>query len=143
MLSFGKKPKDDDGDPTITAETKMAMILVQHNTFFNLSVNMTKFINTEFKESPIVQYFSCGRTKTAAIVNCIGDFFFSELLEDSRSDRFCLMLDGSSDNGLEKMYPTTVKIFDINFSREMIKFAHINLITGITASNAASVFESI
>ena len=90
-------------------------------------------------KKPIEQYFSCGRTKTAAIVNCIGDFF-SELLEDMKSYIFSLMLDGRNDNGLEKIYH---KIFDINFSRVMTTFADINLINGTNASTAASIFESV
>ena len=72
-----EKPEDDVVDPTITAETKMAMILVQHNTFLT--------INTGFKESPTAQYFCCSCIKTADIVNCIGDFLLPELLEDMKS----------------------------------------------------------
>ena len=36
-----------------------------------------------------------------------------------------------------------LKIFDINFSRVMTKFADINIITGTNASTAASIFESV
>ena len=120
---FRKKPEDDGGDPTITAETKMAMMLVQHYTFFNLSDRVTKFINTEVKESQIAP-------KQQLL-----------LLQDTRFHPFCLMLDGSSDNDLEKIHPLTFKIFDINFSRAMTKFADINIITGRNASTVVSIFD--
>ena len=56
---------------------------------------------------------------------------------------FSIMLDGSNDNGLEKMFPITVRIFDINFSRVMTKFFDINLLTGREASTAETMFNSV
>ena len=40
---------------------------------------------------------------------------------------FSFTLDGSNDIGLQKMYPVTVRIFDINFNRIMTKSFHMNL----------------
>ena len=57
--------------PSIEAETKMAMFIVQHNTFFNLSDHMTQFIKREFTGSKAAENFACGRTKTSAIVNAL------------------------------------------------------------------------
>ena len=52
----------------------MAAMLVYHNTFFNLSDHMTQYVKTEYKGSPAAENFLCGRTKTSAVVNCIGNF---------------------------------------------------------------------
>ena len=41
---------------------------------------------------------------------------------------FSMMLDASNDTGLYKMFPITVRIFDVNFGRVMTKFYVINYI---------------
>ena len=53
------------------------------------------------------------------------------------------MLDASNDNGLTKMYPITVRILDINYSRVMTKFFDLNLKEGGSASTAAAMFSSV
>ena len=56
---FRKKTAQVDGvDPTIAAETKMVMLLIQHNTFFNISDHLSPLIRNEFKGSPVAEFFS-------------------------------------------------------------------------------------
>ena len=114
---FRKQPTNKDIDPSIAAETKMVMLLVQHNSFFNISDHLCPLIRNEFKGSATAEQFSCSRTKVAAIVNCLGDHFFKELVTDMQNLPYSLMLDSSNDNGLEKMFPVTVRIYDVNFGR--------------------------
>ena len=57
--------------------------------------------------------------------------------------RFSIILDGSNDTGLQKMYPVTVRIFDVNFNRIMKKFFDINFLEGTDAPTAASMFDSV
>ena len=38
-----------------------------------------------------------------------------------------LMLDGSNDTGLSKMFPITVRVFDVNFNKVMTKFFDMSL----------------
>ena len=54
----------------------MAMFIIQHNTFFNLSDQMSQFIRQEFKGSKGTEKFACGRTNKLAIVSCIGNNVF-------------------------------------------------------------------
>jgi len=37
-----------------------------------------------------------------------------QLVQKMKDTPFCLSIDGSNDNGTEKMNPMTVKIFDLN-----------------------------
>ncbi|KAJ8030946.1 hypothetical protein HOLleu_27502 [Holothuria leucospilota] len=127
---FRKRSSSGDVDPTIAVETKMVMLLIQHNTFFNISDHLTPLIRNEFKGSTVAESFSCSRTKTAAIVNCLGDHFFEKLKTDMQNQPYSLMLDASNDTGLQKMFPVTVRIYDINFRRIMTKFLDINLLEG-------------
>ena len=53
------------------------------------------------------------------------------------------MLDASNDNDLAKIYPTTFRIFDINYSRLTTKFFDINLTEGANASTEVAMFSSV
>ena len=79
--------------------------------------------------SPAAENFLCGRTKTAAIVNCLGDRFFEKLKNDMQEMPYSLMLDGSNDTGLSKTFLITVRVFDANFNRVMTNFLTRVLLT--------------
>ena len=49
----------------------MAMLVVHHSTFFNLSDHLTPYINNKFKGSCAAENFSCGHTKRAAIITVL------------------------------------------------------------------------
>ena len=56
---------------------------------------------------------------------------------------FSIMVDASNDTGIEKMYPITVRIYDVNFNRIMTNFFDINMLQGRDPSAAESMFNSI
>ena len=56
---------------------------------------------------------------------------------------FSAMVDGSSDTGLEKMLPITVRIFDVNFGRVMTKIFDMNFLSGCDSGTAEVMFDSI
>ena len=120
-------------DPAILVEVRMAMLVIHHNTFFNLSDHLTPYINNEFKGSRAAENFSCRRTKTSTIVNCVGDQFQLDLIFDLKKLPFSLMLDGSNDTGVVKIFPVAVRIFDINHQGIMTKYF----------SAAAEMFSSV
>lgn len=110
LRKFLRKPAEEDATtvhPSIQAEVKMAMMIVHHNTFFNLSDHLTRLVNSEFQGSAAAENFACGRTKTSAIINCLGNEFKAELVEDMKKFPFSFMIDGSNDTGIAKMYPIT------------------------------------
>ena len=47
-------------------------------SFFNISDHLSPLIRSEYIGSKAAENFSCGRTKTAAIVKCLGDYFFKK-----------------------------------------------------------------
>ena len=53
------------------------------------------------------------------------------------------MLDASNDNGPAKIYPITVRIFNIDYSRVLTKFFEMILIAGANASPAAAMISSV
>ena len=126
--------------PAILAEVRMTMLVIHYNTFFNLSDHLTQYINNKFKGSCTAENLSCGRTKTAAIVNCVGDLFQLDLMADLKKLPFSLMFDGKNDTGVLEMFPVTVCIFDINHHD---KIFDMNLMEGSDASTAAEMFSSV
>ena len=144
LRKFLRKPAEEDATtvhPSIQAEVKMAMMIVHHNTFFNLSDHLTRLVNSEFQGSAAAENF--GRTKTSAIINCLGNEFKAELVEDMKKFPFSFMIDGSNDTAIAKMYPITVRIYDVNFNRVMTKFFDMNLIEGSTSGTAATIFQHV
>ena len=121
----------------------MAMMIVHHNTFFNLSDHPTQIVKSEFQGSAAAENFACGRTKTSAIINCLGDEFQAEMVDDMKKFPFSFVIDGSNDTGIAKMYPVTVLIFDVNNNRVMAKFLDMNLIEGSTSGTAATIFQHV
>ena len=73
--------KQNEIHPFLQTEMKVALLAVHRNTFFNLSDHLTPYIKNEFKGSNATKKISCGRTKTAAIINCIGDDIKSQRYE--------------------------------------------------------------
>lgn len=65
------------------------------------------------------------------------------MVEELKTRPFSLMVDGSNDNGLYKMFPITVRVFDVNWNKVITKFLDINLITGRDNGKAAAMFDSI
>ena len=135
-------PTTSSMHPAIFAELRMAMLVAHHNTFFNLSDHLTPYIN-EFKGSRATANFSCGRTKTVAIVNCVGNQFQLDLIADLKNLAFSLILDGSNDIGVLKMFSVVVRIFNINHQRIMTKFFHLNLMEGLDASTTTEIFSTV
>ena len=100
-------PRTFSMHPAILAEVRKAMLAIHHNTFFYLSDHLTPYINNEFKGSRAAENFSCERSKTAAIVNCVDVQFQLDLIAYLKKLSF-------SDTGALKMFPVTVRIFNIN-----------------------------
>ena len=73
----------------------------------------------------------------------MGDDIKQELVTDMKTTPFSLMVDGSNDAGLEKMFPISIRIFDVNFNRVMTKFFDMNMLEGRSSSTAEFMFDSI
>ena len=75
-------------------------------------------------------------------MNCIGAELKDQLVNDMQNSLFSIMIDGS-DTGIAKMYPITVRIYDVEFNRVMTKFFDMNLIEGRCSGTAATIFEHV
>ena len=95
------------------AEVKVAIALVQHNVPLALADELTLLFRDIFSDSEIAKGYASEQTKTACILNgAIAPFFQQQLIESMKQGPYALSIDGSSDNGVEKMNPLTVRIFN-------------------------------
>ena len=81
LIFFHRPTQESDLPPSIAAEVAWSMMLVQHNTFMNISDHLTPIINKYYKDSDAGKAYICRRTKTAAIVNCIGDMAYYQAFQ--------------------------------------------------------------
>ena len=71
---------------------KLKCLLCWHiNTFFNLLDHKMQYVKSEFKGSSNAENFSCGGTKTSAIVNCIGNLLQEQLIQNIKNWPFSIM----------------------------------------------------
>lgn len=84
-----------------------------------------------FPDSPIARGYGSARTKTTCIINgSLSPYFQNNLVESMKSAPFALAIDGSNDNGLEKMNPLTVRIFDLESKKVITNLLDMCLTSG-------------
>ena len=57
MHAFYQKPSTSEMDPFIQAETKYVMLLIQHNSLFNISDHLSPLIRSELEEVKLQKTF--------------------------------------------------------------------------------------
>lgn len=92
--------------------------LVEHNVPLAVNDHLSPLLRDIFPDSKIAEEYACARTKSTCIVNrSLAPYYKSELVDTMKSGPFSVAIDGSSDNGREKMNPMTVRFYDINRGR--------------------------
>lgn len=94
--------------------------------------HLSPLLKDIFPDSEIAAGFASASTKTACMVNgSLGPYFKSSLVNIMRTEPFSIAIDGSNDNGLEKMNPMTVRIYDVTRSKVVTQFLDMCLTKGI------------
>ena len=123
------------------AEVKVATMLVQHNIPLALADELTPLFHDIFPDSAIAKQFSSKRTKTTCIINgAVAPFFKQRLVESMKNEPFALAIDGSSDTGVEKMNPLTIRIF---YNRGVVstQFLDISMSSSSTAEGIFTIMQ--
>ncbi|XP_078535996.1 uncharacterized protein LOC144822404 [Lissotriton helveticus] len=88
------------------AEIKFTGFLAEHNVPSAAADHLGHLIRTCFPDSKIAQGYACGRTKATCVLNDdIAPELLPDLVADMTSSAFSLCVDGSNDQGIEKMNP--------------------------------------
>lgn len=123
------------------AEVKVAVMLVQNNVPLALADELTVLFRDIFSDSEIAKGYASKQTKTACIINgAVAPFFQKQLIENMKQGPYALSIDGSSDNGIEKMNPLTVRIFD---SAHGIVTTHFLDMCMSSSSTAEGIFSKM
>ena len=121
-------------DKVSRAEVKVAAMLVQNNIPLSLADELTPLFQDIFPDSEIATKFSSRCTKTACVINgAIAPHFKENLVETMKEYPFSVSVHGSSDTGVEKMNPMTIRIFDINRGSVTAQFLDMCMSSSSTA----------
>ena len=134
---------DSTSKNVIKAEVMVTNFLVQHNLPIATADHLVLLFKEVFPDSKIAASYASGRTKSSAIINnAIGPQCHTYLVQHCKNHPFSLGIDGGSDTGLEKMNPVTIRIFDINRSKQVEShFYDMSTTSGEDCGKAAAIFD--
>lgn len=95
----------------IRSEVKWTQFLIEKGLPLSTSDDFSSLIKELCPDSEVAKKFSCKRTKTRALVGCIGNAVTKELSEKMKTNHFSLGTDGSNDHHC-KLYPVVITIND-------------------------------
>ena len=122
----------------------MAVALANHNIPPATMDHLSPLFRDIFPDSKVAKGFAAARTKTSCIVNmALRPHFEESLVSHMRGNSFALVIDGSNDNGLEKINPVTVRLFDPDQGRVSTMYLDMCLTSGTDSATAASIFEAM
>ena len=103
---------------------------MQHNIPLSVADHLSPIFKDIFSDSEIAKAYSSASTKTCILNGSLAPHFKSTSVEAISSRPFAIAIDGSNDNGLEKMNPLTVQFFNERSSRVTTQFLDMCLTTG-------------
>ena len=105
------------------AEVKVVGFLAGHNLPFATADHLGPLFKSTFPDSKLAKDYSCCKTKASCILNRdIAPDLQSILIEQMKTSCYSIATDGSNDQGLQKMNPVTVRLFDINQHKVATEF---------------------
>ena len=127
------------------AEVMVTNFLIQHNLPIATADHLGPLFKEIFPDSSIASSYSCGRTKTSAILNeALAPQCHKYIVEHCKTHPYSVGTDGSNDTGVKKMNPVSVRIFDINRSNTVTNhFFDMCLTEGEHGAKAFKIFEAI
>ena len=129
----------DSSKSVIEAEARWATFIAKHNIAFLASDHATKLFRKMFPDSEIAKKFSCGRTKTTAIVKeALAPHFLSKTTENM-SYPFSLMMDESNDKS-DKSCIILVRVFDPILCDVRTRFLDMPV---VNVGNAQNLFDAL
>ena len=121
-------------DKVTCAEVRVAAMLVRNNIPLSLANELTPLFQDIFSDSDIAARYSSRRTKTMCIVNAaIAPHFKENLVASMKETPSSACIDGSSDNGVQKMNPFTIRIFYVNRGQVATQFLDMCMASSSTA----------
>ena len=122
-------------------EDKVTGFLGEHNLPFATANHLGPLFRNIFSDPKIAKAYTCGKTKALCILNhAIAPELQKTLAGQMKISCFSIGNNGSNDQGLKKMTSVTVKIFDINQHKVVLKFLDM---CKSKYSNEKAIFRAI
>ena len=107
----------------MTAELFFTSFLVEHNLSFATADHFSKLCKAMFPDSQIAQRYSCGRTKTTAIVcHALAPAANSLVTEACVKGPFSILCDGGNDKLDKKYFGIMVRYWDDQLGMAVTRF---------------------
>ena len=139
-LTFNTSLTSEDQKRT-EAELQIAVLTASSNVPLAFHDKLSPTIRRIFPDSKIASKYHSASTKATCMLNeAVARMLIEDLLQSMKLHPFSLAVDGSNDEGLEKMNPLTVRIFDLNANRIVTRF--LDMCTS-SSSTAEGIFTVI
>ena len=118
--------------------------MAQHNIPLSFADKLNGLLKDIFPDSKISQGYGCGKAKATCILNeAVAPKLKSKLVESLQRDAFSMCIDGSSDTGLTKMNPISVRLYDVNLGIVVTRLLDMGCTSGMQAATAATIFQKM
>lgn len=117
---------------------RWSVFVAKHNLAFLTSDHATKLFSLMFPDSQIARKFSCGRTKTTAIIKEVLAPHFLEQTTTSMKNPFSILMDESNDK-TDKSCIILVRILDSAVGARFLDMPIVNI---GTASNLFTALKA-
>ena len=120
----------------------MAVLTASSDAPLAFHDNLSPTIRRVFPDSKIASKYHSASTKATCMLNeAVAPMLIKDLLQNMKCYPFSLSVDGSNDNGLKKMNPFTVRIFDVNASRIVTRFLDMCTSSSATAEGIFTIID--
>ena len=118
--------------------------MVHKNIPLSFADELSPLIPELFHDSKIASKYGCKRMKATNILNeALMPHFKSQIVQDMRRKPFSISTDGSNDNGLLKLNPIGVKMFDFEEGKIMSQVLDMGLTESGTAEAIFNKVDSV
>ena len=128
-------------DSQIEAEARWSLFVAKHNLAFLTSDHANKLFPKIFHDSAIAKKFSCGRTKTTAIIKEALAPHYLENVVSSMSSPYSIMMDESNDK-TDKSCIILVRVLDSQEARVCTRFLDMPIVNIGSAPNLFAALKS-
>ena len=109
----------------------------------SLADHLSPLIRDVF-DGDVAKGYAFAKTKTCCILNrAVATEFKGELISAMQKAPYSLSIDGSNENGIQKMNPLTVRIFDEDRKRVETRFLDMCTTYGKNAGKAQVIFDKM
>ena len=137
---FAIASKDAMSEKVMKSELYFARFVAEHNMSFATADHFSKLCKVMIPDSKVAESFSCGRTKTTALVtHALAPSTDDAVISACRKQKFSILCDGGNDNFNKKYFDILVRLWDDRRREVVVRFLDIpvcNVATGETLFQA-------